>query len=176
MDGAVPAAVVESLRQDIHGERVISARRCDYCTGTFSIEAPVLYEVARYSDVDYFTDTLGIPETWIPDAARCTACTRTTIEPATEGVEELLIRIGVTETRGLLRLDASELEIIEYSPSSTGYEAPPVQLNVLLDTGDPGAIRWQRLKHVYGMDAAPPEVRAALDQLLARVADPPELG
>lgn len=175
MDGDVPAAVVESLRQDIHGERVISARRCDYCDGTFSTEKPVLYEVARYSNLHYFTDVLGVPESWLPDAARCAGCARTTIEPATEDVEELLIRIGVTETRGLLRLDASTLEVVAYSPSSMGYEAPPVKLNLLLETGDPGIIRWQRLKHVYERETAPPEVRAAIDQLIARVANPPEL-
>lgn len=166
MADAEPTLDVSELQRDIHGHRVVSARLCDYCGGTVGIDEPVLYEVIRIVDLRAVERLFGPLEGWVPDAARCQACHRETLSPATEGIDEALVRLELTESAGMLRLDATTLEVVDYAPSGEGYHPPKLNPRLMAAYEDLGLARWIRLQQLQELIEAADATETTISRLI----------
>lgn len=176
MADAEPALDVRAVQRAIHGHRVVSARLCDYCGEPFTIDDPVLYEVVRIRDLPNFEALVDPPEGWFPDAARCQACHRDRLAPATDGIDEALVTLEITESAGLLRIDATDLEVVDYAPSSEGYDPPVMDVALVASYRDLLFARWIRLQRSLEIIEDADEFAPRFQQLLALSRDvPPQL-
>jgi hypothetical protein len=106
MTDSSPDLDVSQLRSDIHGEAVATDAACDYCGAPLDTGQSVMYDVIRVADLPNLEQLFDLPTGWFPDAARCQACKRETLAPATDGFDEALIMIQLAESNNLLSIDA----------------------------------------------------------------------
>lgn len=169
---------VDALNGDLHGERVGGPRGlvCDYCGAAMPTGAPVCYEALRVADFPNLDQLLEVPDGWHLDAARCQDCELDAIDPATDGYDEALIMVTITETDGVLSLDASQLSVVDFVPTETGYYPPVLTREMLVDPQDYGVCRWLRQQGILEQPAATEAVReAAWESLRHSKEIPPQL-
>lgn len=107
---------------------------------------PVLYEALHITDLSNIQRLMEPPDMWMLDGARCEACAIETIEPATDGVAEALVRLPIAEANGIFSADTRGLDLVSHVPGDVGYHPPRVALDVLVEDLDFGLLRWHRLR------------------------------
>jgi len=150
MTDSVPEDVRDALVSDLHGESLgaDAGVKCDFCGALVDIASPVQYEALHLTDLDGVKNALGVPDMWLLDGVRCGDCEIDAIEPETDGIEEALLVISVTETNGVYGVDTTDLEIVSFSPGEDGYYPPVVPLQTLLEQVDVGMVRWHRIREL----------------------------
>ncbi len=165
---------IEGLKRDLHGTSVGNAGSfvCGYCECDIPIGKPVCYEAIRLGALPNLKAVIETPDGWGLDAARCESCAIEAIEPATDGFDEVLLELAVTESNGVLSSDATDLTVLSYSPDGDGFYPAPVSLQTLIDTRDYGQARWLRLKYLLET----PELVETLPQtFINHLANAPEV-
>lgn len=116
------------LRRDLHGTTLGNdgSLQCDYhdAPTTIATDEPVLFECIRILDpqLDGYRDD----EHWRIDAARCSECTVTEIEPPTLGYEEALVRVPLTVSNDVISIAApDESDVVVHCFSSAAEGTPP---------------------------------------------------
>jgi hypothetical protein len=140
-----------SMQSDLHGLEINPARKCDYCGGDIDTRNPVQCEVVRIGEMPNLKSIIAAadfsaPTGWGTDSLRCRNCRTDSISPATDGFGEALVKFRITDTSGRVAVDASEMEVIDASPDGSGYYPPNIDLDLLLESEDPGLFRWSRLE------------------------------
>jgi hypothetical protein len=156
MTDSVPEHVSEALRNDLHGESLGTEDGvyCDFCDGMVDIDTPVLYEALHFKDMAGVENLLAVPDMWILDGIRCAECAIETIDPETNGVEEALFRLRVTEANGVYSVDSTTLSVLSYSPGESGYYPPVLSPQTIVEHMDLGLTRWHRIRELLeGNDA-----------------------
>lgn len=167
-----------TLKRELHGEPVggLHGFVCDYCAGPMPTGEPVCYEAIRVADMPNFEELVDPPDGWVLDASRCRRCERETLEPATDGYDEVMVMVSVADQGGVLSLDSSSLSIIDYSLDGDGYHPPPMNLNNFTDPQDYGYVRWLRKLGVFEHMDPPQDAVESIWEVLEMAADlPPEL-
>jgi len=146
----IPSEERKRLSQELHGEEIAVSGpfRCDFCSHEITASDHVMYDALRLSNLPNLQATLDIPECWVLDAARCQHCETDTLDPTTNGIDEVLISLPIHESNGVLSADTSEVTILEYSPSTDGYHPPAVDIGLVLHYEDLGLIRWSRIEWI----------------------------
>jgi hypothetical protein len=154
MADTAPDAVREALVSDLHAESlgIETGVRCDFCGFAVDVNSPVQYEALHVTDLDGLKHLFDVPDIWILDGIRCADCEIDGIEPETDGFEEALVVVSVTETNGVYSVDTSDLEIVSFSPGEDGYYPPFVPPQTLLEQSDIGLVRWHRLHELLKLD------------------------
>lgn len=176
MTGHPPEFDATGIQADIHGEYVQPECLCDYCGDPVDTDRPVQYDVVRVAALPALRQVADLPPDWLPDAVRCRACHRETVSPATDGFEEALVTVSLAASNGHLRIDASSLDLVDYSPTIEGY-SPPAVSPPMVQQGEGVSIgRWLRVAGFLNADSQDPEVREYFTQICANASDvPPEL-
>jgi len=117
-------------------------------------------------------NALGVPDMWLLDGVRCGDCKIDSIEPETDGIEEALLVISVTETNGVYSVDTASLEVVAFSSSDEGYYPPVVPLQTYLEQLDVGMARWHRIRELLEVDDAIVN-RNPIKQILAHSVEVP---
>jgi len=172
----IPPEERKRLKEQLYGEEIAVSGpfQCDLCGREITASNRVMYDALRISDLPKLQATLDIPECWMLDAARCSHCETDTLDPTTNGIDEVLMSLPIHESNGVLSADTTEVTVLEYSPAADGYHPPAVNLGMLARQGDLGLLRWSRLKWV--LDHAPQSnvshIQTLVDQSIEK---PPEV-
>jgi hypothetical protein len=150
--------LIEDLKSHLHGEVIGQGSNlvCDFCDKDIPTDEPVMYDAIKVEDMPNLAKLLDTPEEWVLDASRCSDCEINSINPKTDGYEEALIMISVSEADGLLSADATNLSLIDYSRSDDGYYPPMVEMQTAQAQQDYGIGRWVRMKGL--LDNNPPKI------------------
>lgn len=155
--GDSSSTFIDELKRDLYGKQVgeTHALVCDYCDAEVSITEPVMYEARRVGDMPEFKKAIDIPEEWRLDAARCHNCKIESLKPATNGFDEALILVSVTESNAILSIDTAQMSVVDISSDGNGYHPPQIgdpSIHVFT-SGDLRYARWTRMKGVLnGLD------------------------
>lgn len=145
MDGIYRELAAE-IGRAIHGEELARSTACDICAQSLNIETPVQYDVLRIASQPAQEMFPFLPDFWVADAARCEDCSIQALGPTTEGLEEALVKVSVTEFRGMPRIDCTDIELIDYSSIFDGHRAPTVDVRLVYLRRDFGLFRWMRIR------------------------------
>lgn len=171
-----PELDATGIQTDIHGERVGPDCPCDYCGEPVDTDRPVLYDVVRVAALPALRQVADLPPNWLPDAVRCPDCHRETVSPATDGFEEALVTVSLAASNGHLRIDASSIDLVDYSPTIEGYSPPAVSPPMVQQSDGVGIGRWLRVAGFLNADSQDPEVTEYFTRICANASDvPPEL-
>jgi hypothetical protein len=163
----------DELRHDLHGATVGTIHTtpmlvCDYCDAAIDTTDPVMYEAIRVADMPNLEKLLDPAEEWVLDTARCPDCEIDHLDPATDGYDEALLLLGVTEADGILSVDSSMLTVADLSPDGEGYYPPLIEAQTLVGTDDLGYARWLRMKaHIEQMRTSSVASQEAVETLEA---------
>lgn len=124
-------ALADEIRRDIHGEPI------DLCCD-LGHEAPapvdpsesVLMDVIRVDNMPNFEQMSNPPDGWVTDVLRCGAHAVEEISLPTDGYEEALVWVDTADDAppgSKTAIDASELVVVDHSPSAHGAEPPLVE-------------------------------------------------
>lgn len=105
----------------------------------------MLYGVVRVVDLPLLQKVIRLPDVWLPDALRCDDCAIETIDPATDGYDEALVRVDIVTANETVRIDTGSIELVDYSPTSDGYQPPVVARSQITQNYDVGVGRWIRI-------------------------------
>jgi len=143
---------ISTIKNDIHGERVANTPACDYCGAELNTEEPVMYDVIRVADMPNLERVFDLPSGWFPDAIRCQQCERDTLSPGTDGFDEGLLIIHLSESNGILSIDSSSIAPVDFSLVGQGYYPPHVSPQMVSQFSDLGLARWIRVKWLLEHD------------------------
>lgn len=152
------AAVLHQIKRDIHGAAIHVPPKCDYCGGPAAATGRVQYEVLRLGDLKAVERLFDHLSMWLLDALRCEHCIIEAIDPATDGYDEALVWVSFVETNRQLTVDASAVELIDFSPHPEGYYPPKTNPVLMLQYSDPGLARWMRLQRLIERNHDTPEL------------------
>lgn len=171
---------VADMRRDIHGIPVGDAHGqflCDVAethvqNRVIEHHSRVQYECIRVDDPPWLRYWEVVPREWLPDMARCADCERAELGQPTRGYEEALVEVDIAGSGTAMRLDASDLRLIDYSPAGEGIDltvVPAALVKTATDAGDFGYIRVSRIQRqiasfaVQGFDEIADEYTAYLE-------------
>jgi len=164
---------VAELRGDLHEVRVADERRCDYCGEPVALDQPVLYEAIRVGSLPRLEQVFDLPAEWIADALRCPDCDRDSIAPATDGFDEALVTVRLTQSDDGVSIDASSISVSAVAPATEGYRPPAINPTAIAEQGDLGLARWLRLEHILAADDVPRPFVAFVRTAVERSTDVP---
>lgn len=140
------------LKDDIQGESVAEAPRCDYCGDSIAVDQPVEYDVIRIANLPNLEQLVNPPAGWFADALRCQDCNRDQITPATNGFDEALVMVTLSESERGYSIDTSSFTVVDVSLENDGYEPPMVDPRRVAQYQDMGLARWLRVKWLLEHD------------------------
>jgi hypothetical protein len=150
-------SVTKSIRQGIHGEPTGVGGPDVYCDVDETHEERravdptrrIQFECIRVVDVPEIELYTTPPDRWVPDLLRCGECSRSDLGRTTEGYDEALVELAITDSGQGYVLDATELRLLDYSPATDGVRPPPLPLRFIvkrLGEGDFGVHRASRVE------------------------------
>lgn len=148
----------DSISSDIHGLEIDAARKCDYCGEDLDTRSPVQCEVAQLGKMPNLKMILSAsplpePDGWELDALRCRDCELDSLSVGTDGFDEALVMLNISDTAGQVAADASKLRVVDASKDGSGYHPPKVNLQVLIQFEDVGLVRWSRIEGLLKLQA-----------------------
>jgi len=169
-----PDIALSKIQRAIHRNPIAPQCRCDYCAQPVDSNGPVLYEVIRVVDLPYLQQILRLPDVWFPDALRCDDCAIETIDPATDGYDEALVRVDLMTANETVRIDTGSIELVDYSPTSDGYQPPVVAPSQIVQDSDVGVGRWIRVAAYLDTELrTPPDLVAHFTAICDHSSDVP---
>ncbi|SFS00159.1 hypothetical protein SAMN05216559_2319 [Halomicrobium zhouii] len=123
-------ALADEIRRDIHGEPIYLT--CDLKHETYVPVDPagsILMDVIRVDNMPNFAQMSDPPDGWVTDVLRCGAHAVEEIPFPTDGYDEALVWVETVDDAPpgfRSAIDASDLDVVDHSPSSHGAEPPLV--------------------------------------------------
>jgi hypothetical protein len=168
-----PDIALSKIQRAIHRSPIAPQCRCDYCAQSVDSNGPVLYDVIRVVDLPYLQQILRLPDVWLLDALRCDDCAIETIDPATDGYDEALVRVDLVTANETVRIDTGSIEFVDYSPTSDGHYPPMIAPSQITQDYDVGVGRWIRIAGFLDAEPQHPETIAHFTTICERSSDVP---